>query len=486
MKQTISFLSTCTFVLLGQNASSQCSGTQTFLYTGSLQTFVVPAGVTSIYVDCYGAKGGNGNIATSVGGSGAYVSGDLDVVPGETINIIAGGMCVSGVMSLEGGGGGGGSFIVRASDNSPLMIAGGGGGGSYQAGTVGQGGTATTTGGPGGYVPTLPGMGGFTDNGGGGGTGGGGGGWTANGSSNIWSEGGYMAGGAGGISIGGYIGDGGFGGGAGAFHGGGGGGGYSGGGGGVYTLGGGGGASYNTSSTATNIAAFNAGNGFVNFSWDITYFTTESDSICSGTDYLFPDGTTQTNITSQVIHNSLLTAVIGGCDSTVETTVDVYPALDNGVSQSVITLTADEVGAAYQWVECDSILTTFTPIAGETNQDFTPVADGSYAVVITKNGCADTSACMDILYFGIHDANSYSFSIAPNPVNDLLSINHPEYAADALGEIVSITGAVSRRFSLTPGIQTSLDLYDLNPGIYFIRLVSTDGVYSTAQKLVKK
>ena len=61
--------------------------TQTFSYTGSNQTFIVPAGVTSITVEVWGGGGGGGGRgsgtgATSLGGGGgAYarsvISGSL-------------------------------------------------------------------------------------------------------------------------------------------------------------------------------------------------------------------------------------------------------------------------------------------------------------------------------------------------------------------------------------------------------------------------
>jgi hypothetical protein len=66
----------------------------TLNYTGSAQTFTVPAGVTSISVDAYGAsgttnsaaRGGNGPI-----GKGGRVQTDLTVTPGDVLNIYVGG-----------------------------------------------------------------------------------------------------------------------------------------------------------------------------------------------------------------------------------------------------------------------------------------------------------------------------------------------------------------------------------------------------------
>ena len=43
---------------------------QTFSYTGAQQTFVVPAGVTSISVDAYGAQGGSNSPSTNINSGG--------------------------------------------------------------------------------------------------------------------------------------------------------------------------------------------------------------------------------------------------------------------------------------------------------------------------------------------------------------------------------------------------------------------------------
>ena len=58
-------------------------------YTGAVQTFTVPAGVTSISVDAYGASGmtdGRGDE-----GKGGRVQAILTVTPGEVLHIYVGG-----------------------------------------------------------------------------------------------------------------------------------------------------------------------------------------------------------------------------------------------------------------------------------------------------------------------------------------------------------------------------------------------------------
>lgn len=69
---------------------------QTFGYTGTQQSFVVPTGVSSVTVVATGASGGLGLRVSAAGaggagGAGAEVSAQLSVTPGETLYIEVGG-----------------------------------------------------------------------------------------------------------------------------------------------------------------------------------------------------------------------------------------------------------------------------------------------------------------------------------------------------------------------------------------------------------
>src|SRR6185312_10096391 len=61
-----------------------------------------------------------------------------------------------------------------------------------------------------------------------------------------------------------------------------------------------------------------------NISVTPVYSQTVSASICSGSNYTFPDGSVQNNITSATTHTSNLQSV-SGCDSIIATTVNVKP-----------------------------------------------------------------------------------------------------------------------------------------------------------------
>ncbi len=245
----------------------------TLTYTGSMQVFTVPAGVTSLTIEAWGAQGGStaGENGTGnwIGGLGADIKGTFSVTPGQTLNVLVGGVGTN----FSGGscttGGGGGSWVVNS--GSLLLVAGGGGGAfncNYYGGVNGGPGQAGNNGGSGISAPAASGPypGGTGGNGGQSCYGGGGGGWLSNGAN-------YCGGGTPGLAYpGAATNGGGYGGGGGTYGGccagSAGGGGYSGGSGGTSDgSAGGGGGSYNNGTNQTNTAGVQTGNGKVTFTW---------------------------------------------------------------------------------------------------------------------------------------------------------------------------------------------------------------------------
>lgn len=228
---------------------------QTFNYSGAMQTFTVPAGVTRLRIEAHGAQGG------SDGGRGARMRGDVTVTPGEQLKVLVGGQGTA--VSQYQSGGGGGSFVTRL-NNSPLVIAGGGGGRSRPFNHNAM--HATTTQNGLGAVEQYPqyqrstGAGGSSGAGGQGNGAGGGAGLNSNGSRSRHGQiaqafvNGARATGYGGFGGGGPQ----------SQYGGGGGGGYSGGGGSTYYYSvGGGGGSYNVGTEQSNTGASRNGHGMV-------------------------------------------------------------------------------------------------------------------------------------------------------------------------------------------------------------------------------
>ena len=119
------------------------SGSKSFSYTGSVQTYAIPAGVTSIHVQCWGADGGSGGYfsysgASSPGGTGGYAEGDVAVSSGQTVYIYVGGR---GYNWYQGGNTGNNGVFVGIGRPSSSSIANGGESGGGVG--FGQGGRAT-------------------------------------------------------------------------------------------------------------------------------------------------------------------------------------------------------------------------------------------------------------------------------------------------------------------------------------------------------
>lgn len=185
------FLVLFTFLLLvfGLNSNAQ-----TFNYTGSFQTYTVPANTFALCFQVLGAQGrGNAN-NRNLGGLGGEVTGTLAVTPGQVLRIYVGGGggnsrlggfngggdagAQTGCVSAEGGGGGGASDIRVAPYGlaNRVAVAGGGGGTGgdrmqgCSPGTGGGGGAGYYGGGGGGAYGGMPGFGGTQVAGGNGGT----------------------------------------------------------------------------------------------------------------------------------------------------------------------------------------------------------------------------------------------------------------------------------------------------------------------------
>lgn len=243
-----------------QVVSCLSNDSMTFNFTGSMQTFVVPAICGShITVKCWGAQGGNGGpVGNGQGGLGGYAQADVPVSPGETLYVYVGGKGQDYILSTSTGGWNGGGGTNASSDDNKRPGAGGGASDVRKNGTtlnnrvvVAGGG-----GGSGGWQPTA---------------GGSGGGLSGNNGQNLWGgttgQGGSQSSGGSGANSGSF-GQGGRG--QGGSHGGGGGGGgwYGGGGGSIDA--GGGGSGYVSASGNTNTqmsTGVRSGNGLVRIVW---------------------------------------------------------------------------------------------------------------------------------------------------------------------------------------------------------------------------
>ena len=77
-------------------------------YTGSVQSFSIPSGVTEVEAYVFGPGGGpdtSDGIANSTGGAGGFTTGTINTSSGGTLKIIVGGAGGPGTQSNGSGGG---------------------------------------------------------------------------------------------------------------------------------------------------------------------------------------------------------------------------------------------------------------------------------------------------------------------------------------------------------------------------------------------
>ena len=144
-EQMVKLLAICfSLILLLMNAHNVKGQTsQTFTATGS---FTVPAGVTSITVECWGAGGGGGGASTTNpcagggGGGGSYARSIISVTPGNSYTVTVGTAGTAGAAGATGGTGGYSWFY----SSSTILAAGGAGGVGVTTGS-GSGGSGGLT-----------------------------------------------------------------------------------------------------------------------------------------------------------------------------------------------------------------------------------------------------------------------------------------------------------------------------------------------------
>jgi hypothetical protein len=180
-------------------------------------------------------------------------------------------------------------------------------------------------------------------------------------------------------------------------------------------------------------------------------------NVCFGGSYSIGNNTYTSNGT---YIDTLVSAF--GCDSIVTTQINVYNQINTATSVNEVTISATATGATYQWINC----ATNQAIAGATNQTYTATVDGDYAVIITSNGCTDTSACVSVENVSLAENSSFTFKLYPNPATSNLTIE----ASSAIEtiELLDLSGKVIQ--SETANVNTyTFNVETLSRGMYLVR-----------------
>uniref|UniRef100_UPI00404911BE M28 family peptidase n=1 Tax=Gelidibacter sp. TaxID=2018083 RepID=UPI00404911BE len=151
---------------------------------------------------------------------------------------------------------------------------------------------------------------------------------------------------------------------------------------------------------------------------------------------------------------------------------------DSTVDESTTSFTANQIGATYQWFDCDTKL----PIDGAINRVFSPNSTGNYFVKITSENCTETSTCFFFDTLGLPSFTEDEVTVFPNPVRDELKI---ETSLDIIKtlKLYDISGKLTlTKESTLKSIK--IDTRTLSNGVYFltVKMLNKSGTY----KIVKE
>jgi hypothetical protein len=170
---------------------------------------------------------------------------------------------------------------------------------------------------------------------------------------------------------------------------------------------------------------------------------------------------------------------MNGCDSINTIMVNTVIA-DTNVFVDATGLYANAFSTSYQWYDCATNLA----IAGATTHDFHPTANGMYKVEVTVANCIKMSNCHGYYSVGINAINTQAIRLAPNPVDNNLSIELPTAETNYTFIIYAIDGREIMNSTMPSG-SNQLELSGLESGMYIYQ-ISNQSQNVKAGRFIKK
>ncbi|MBC7607608.1 MAG: T9SS type A sorting domain-containing protein [Burkholderiales bacterium] len=172
----------------------------------------------------------------------------------------------------------------------------------------------------------------------------------------------------------------------------------------------------------------------------------------------------------QIANYTITSYNVYGTKYTMNAAVTVKPIPINTVTQLGNTLTADEIGAFYQWFECGS--GNHVPVLGATEQTYTPPSNGNYGVTITLEDCPIDSDCRTVVLSNSAFNAGIPFSVYPNPNNGHFKVNVPVICQFSL---VNQLGQIVHKFSVDAIGESIITIENLSDGVYYLKSETNQG-----------
>jgi hypothetical protein len=215
--------------------------------------------------------------------------------------------------------------------------------------------------------------------------------------------------------------------------------------------------------------------GLVGFC-DITPSTATATDNCNGaiggiSDVIFPINTLGTTTVTWTFTD--------GCGNVSTQTQDVTINAINvstTMASDNITIVSNNTttGVTYQWIDCN----TGQNLPGETNHNYTPTYGSNFAVIITQDGCSDTSTCVasTVGLDPLANDSGLELIVFPNPsTNGNFSIQlNGEWNGEVKIELVDTRGRlVYSEITIDKLVEVKLER--LLTGTYFVNAKDEQG-----------
>jgi hypothetical protein len=196
---------------------------------------------------------------------------------------------------------------------------------------------------------------------------------------------------------------------------------------------------------------------------NIPVTTTPGVAICSGDSALVFGEYVKT----AGVYYDTLSSVIG-CDSVLSAVITIN-SVDTALvydAQQPYSLTSNATNATFQWLDCTS-----GQLLQETSNMFIAQTPGSYAGIITQNGCTDTTQCYTLSAWSLNESSGVNVVLYPNPAQGFVYVKG---LSDGQFQITDLLGKVVLEGTFENG---TIDLAHIPRGIYHVELQRGDAIY---------
>ena len=158
------------------------------------------------------------------------------------------------------------------------------------------------------------------------------------------------------------------------------------------------------------------------------------------------------------------------CDSILIVNISSI-SINNNVIVNGNEMWAEQIGSAYQWLDCDN---HFATILSANNQVFVPDHSGNYVVELIYQSCIDTSSCYFFIVTNSGELSTEDTLILfPNPSNEIINVDCSKgfQIFNSTGQLVKYSNHSAKNITIT---DLPLGLYTIKSGNKISRFIKIE------------